>query len=205
MSQYFDEVFTQHRVIAILRGMAPMRAVAVAEQAWDLGIGLVEVTVEVPDAIETLAAVVAAGRERGMDVGAGTVITRGQFDAVAAVGVQFIVSPGLDTSMIEWTRRIDVPYLPGVMTPSEVQRAVAAGLSYLKVFPASVVGPQWLSTLAGPFPAVKFIATGGLDAYNAEAFLSAGACAVGIGSALQDPDQIPLLAGLAPQGPRSSS
>lgn len=205
MSEYFDTVFAQQRVMAVLRNMTPTHALALAEQAWDLGIELVEVTVEAPGALDTLNAVVAAGRRRGKDVGAGTVLTREQFDTAVQAGARFVVSPDLNESMVAWSRQHDVPYLPGVMTPTEVHAALAAGLTHLKVFPASVVTPQWFSTVAGPFPAARFVATGGIDANNASAFLDAGAAAVGVGSALEDATQLPLLAALtALRSPRSS-
>jgi 2-keto-3-deoxy-6-phosphogluconate aldolase len=106
--------------------------------------------------------------------------------------------------MVGWAQELDIPYLPGVMTPTEVQAGLATGLTYMKVFPASVVGPHWVTTLAGPFPAARFVATGGVDAHNAAAFLHAGAYAVGVGSALEDSDQLPLLAALTPRTPRST-
>ena len=202
MSRYFDELLKEHRTVAVLRNMTPSRALTVAGQAWDLGISTVEVTVETPAAIETLEVVVAAGRRRGKDVGAGTVLTRDQLNAAAQAGARFVVSPGLNLPMIGWARQLDLPYLPGVMTPTEVQAGLSEGLTYMKVFPANVLGPSWVSTLAGPFPAVKFVATGGIDAHNAAAYLDAGAYAVGVGSALEDANQLPLLAALTPRTPR---
>lgn len=196
MSDYFARVFQGQPVMAILRNMAPQRAVAVAEQAWDLDITLVEVPIQDPSAFASLQAVIKAGDRRGRAVGAGTVLTTDQLRAVAAAGAQFAVAPGLDLRLVEAAAQEGLPLLPGVMTPSDVQAAVGAGLTYLKMFPAAVLGAGWLTALAGPFPGVRFVATGGINAHNAPYFLAAGAIAVGVGSALEDSKQIPLLANL---------
>lgn len=200
MSDYFKQVFTGQRVMAILRGMSPKRTVELAEAAWDLGIDLVEVPVQDDEAFASLDAAVRAGGRRGRHVGAGTVTTVRQLDRVVAAGARFAVSPGLDLAILDAATRAGLPFLPGVMTPSEVQAAVGAGARYLKAFPAAMLGPAWFTNMAGPFPGVRFVATGGVDARNASTFLDAGAVAVGVGSALEDEQQIPLLAKLTTEG-----
>jgi Entner-Doudoroff aldolase len=196
VNDFFESALAERPVMAILRGMAPERAVAVAGRAWDLGIELVEVTVQSPDAFPALEAVIRAGESRGKPVGAGTVVSVGSLRRVAKLGGRFAVAPGFDPAVVEAAAEVGVPYLPGVATPSEVQAAAAAGLRYLKAFPSVVLGPAWFRALAGPFPDVRFVATGGLDARNAGQFLDAGAVAVGVGSALEDDEQLPLLAQL---------
>jgi 2-keto-3-deoxy-6-phosphogluconate aldolase len=83
-----------------------------------------------------------------------------------------------------------------VATPSEVQIALKEGLTWLKAFPASVLGTEWIKAMKGPFPAAKFVTTGGMHAGNAGEFLAAGAKVVAVGSALEDPSQLPQLAEL---------
>ena len=90
----------------------------------------------------------------------------------------------------------DLPILAGVATPSEVQRAVALGLTWLKAFPAQWLGTDWFRHIRGPFPQVQFIATGGMDASNAADFLAAGVRVVAVGSALEDETQLEKLAAL---------
>lgn len=192
-----DEVFGRQRVMVILRGRPPARTVELAERAWDLGIELVEVPVQSEEGFAALAATVEAGRRVGRPVGAGTVIAPGQMDRVARMGARFAVSPGLDPALVSKAREDGLAYLPGVMTPSDVQAAAVAGLTYLKGFPASVLGPAWFRAMQGPFPGIRFVATGGVDARNAKEFLDAGVAAVGVGSALEDEEQIPLLAEMA--------
>lgn len=192
----FDELFAGAPVMAIFRNMPADTSLALAHQAWDLGIDLVEVPIQTPDAVAVLETVVAAGKERGKAVGAGTVQGRGQVAAAHATGAAFTVAPGLDLDIVAAARDRGLPHLPGVATPTEVQTAVRAGLTWLKAFPAIALGTAWFRAMRGPFPTVRFVATGGMDASNAESFLAAGARVVAVGSALADPDQIPRLASL---------
>ncbi|WP_448071822.1 bifunctional 4-hydroxy-2-oxoglutarate aldolase/2-dehydro-3-deoxy-phosphogluconate aldolase [Georgenia yuyongxinii] len=194
MTTWFDEAFAGQRLMAILRGFDAARTVRLCERAWDLGITQVEVPVQSPDAVPVLRAAVAAAAERGRRVGAGTVTSVAQLEEVAAAGVSFTVAPGLDADVVRWSRQRDLPHLPGVATPSEVQTALRAGLSWVKIFPAAPLGSPWLSALRGPFPDLKMVATGGMDAGNAAEFLAAGARVVAVGSALGDPAQLDLLA-----------
>ncbi len=200
MPDFFADILAGQPVMAILRGMPPERTVEIAERAWDLGIELVEVTVQTPDALPSLVAAVEAGERRGKLVGAGTVTSPHQLEQIAAARARFAVAPGLDLALVESAQRIGLPYLPGVATPSEVQAAARAGLTHLKAFPASVLGPGWFKAMAGPFPGIRFVATGGINAGNAAEYLRAGAVTVGVGSALEDERQLPLLARLVTGG-----
>lgn len=183
-------------VMAILRGYDPQRTVELASQAWDLGIRAVEIPIGEPDQLPSLAAAVRAGAERGLPVGAGTVITPEQVAAAAGAGAAYTVAPGLDTTILAASLAAGMPHLPGVMTPTEVQVAVRAGCAWVKAFPASVLGPAWFRELRGPFPGVRAVATGGVDGHSARGYLDAGAKVVGVGSALADPEQVELLAAL---------
>ena len=189
-----DELFGTCNAIAILRGFAPGEAVQLAHRAWDVGIDLVEVTVQTPDAMSSMAAVVAEGRDQGRRVGAGTVITVEQVQAVADLGAVFTVAPGLDADVVAAARDRGLVHLPGVATSTEVQQALGLGLSWLKAFPASVLGVGWFRAMQGPFPQVRFVATGGINAANGREFLAAGARMVAVGSALADPRQVEALA-----------
>ncbi|WP_341351890.1 bifunctional 4-hydroxy-2-oxoglutarate aldolase/2-dehydro-3-deoxy-phosphogluconate aldolase [Streptomonospora litoralis] len=182
--------------MAILRGMPAADTVALASRAWDLGITAVEVPARDAQGMEALRATVRAGAERGLAVGAGTVVTAEQVRAVAATGAAFTVAPGFDPEVMAASEEAAMPHLPGVATPTEVQGVLRVGGRWVKAFPASVLGPEWISALHGPFPDVRVVATGGVDGRNARDFLAAGARMVAVGSALADPDQVPLLAEL---------
>ncbi|HEY7485552.1 MAG TPA: bifunctional 4-hydroxy-2-oxoglutarate aldolase/2-dehydro-3-deoxy-phosphogluconate aldolase [Streptosporangiaceae bacterium] len=196
MPQGFDEIFGAQRIMAILRGLPERETVDMASRAWDLGIDLVEVPVQTPDALPALRAAIAAGAERGRTVGAGTVITLEQVTAVAGAGAIFTVAPGFDPAVLAASTAAGLPHLPGIATPSEIQLALRHGLTWLKAFPAVALGPDWFKAVSGPFPQLNLVATGGLDAHAAPNFLGAGARVVAVGSALADPAQIDLLADL---------
>jgi 2-dehydro-3-deoxyphosphogluconate aldolase/(4S)-4-hydroxy-2-oxoglutarate aldolase len=186
-------------LLAILRGVPADRAVELANAVWDTGIGAVEVPIQTPDAVTALTAVARAGAARGESVGAGTVISLHQVSVAHDAGVAFTVAPGFDPEILAASRTAGMPHLPGVATPSDVQHAVKAGCRWLKAFPAASLGPRWLRELHGPFPDAQFVATGGIDAGNARAFLDAGARSLGVGGTVTRPGGLEeLVAALTP-------
>lgn len=194
--EFFEEHFSDQCVMAVLRGMPPDETVDLCRHAWRAGIGLVEVTLQSEDAMPSLEAALSAAAGEGRILGAGTVTSEELVNQAAAAGAAFTVAPGLDPDVAAASLAAGLPHLPGVATPSEIQRARALGFSWMKAFPAAQLTPDWFKAMLGPFPGVRFVATGGVDATNAPAFLNAGARAVGVGSALADPAQVPLLARL---------
>ncbi|HEV2711791.1 MAG TPA: bifunctional 4-hydroxy-2-oxoglutarate aldolase/2-dehydro-3-deoxy-phosphogluconate aldolase [Gaiellaceae bacterium] len=196
-TDFFADSLARIPAMAILRGAGAVEAVGVAEACWDAGIPLVEVSLSGDDALATLEAVCERARDVGRSAGAGTVLTPGQVRDAAAAGAAFAVAPGLDPDTVAAARDRQLPYLPGVATPSEVQQALALGCRTLKLFPASTLGTEWLRSLAGPFPEARFVAVGGIDAESASDWLEAGALAVGVGSALSAATLPRLIAALA--------
>jgi len=192
----FGEIFADAPLMAILRGMGAERSLAVATRAWDLGITAVEVPVQSTADVEALRVVADAARERGLIVGAGTVVTVEQVRVAKDAGAAFTVSPGFDVEVVRASHAAGLPALPGVATATEAQHALGEGLTWLKAFPASVLGTGWFPAMRGPFPQARFVATGGMDSSNARAFLDAGARVVAVGSALEDEAQLPALAAL---------
>jgi 2-dehydro-3-deoxyphosphogluconate aldolase/(4S)-4-hydroxy-2-oxoglutarate aldolase len=193
---YFEQIFAGQPLLGILRGFTPEETVARARRAWDLGITCIEVPVERADRLPALLATIEAGRERGHSVGAGTVTTVEQVRVVREAGAAFTVAPGYDPDVAAASQAAGMPHLPGVMTSTEIQAALRAGHTWLKVFPARALGTHYLQSLRGPFPDIKVVATGGMDAHNAPDYLDAGADVVAVGSALADPQQLSLLAAL---------
>lgn len=194
---FFDRNLADQRVMAIIRGLPAAQTVEVCERAWQVGIEMVEVPLQDARAVASLRAASAAAAERnGRKVGAGTVTKLGRVEEASRLGVAFTVAPGLDENVVRASLQAGMAHLPGVATATEVQRAIASGMRWMKVFPAAQLTPGWIKALLAPFPDACFVATGGIDAYNASDFISVGARAVAVGSALNDPDQIPLLAAL---------
>lgn len=197
MNEWFTDAFAGQTLMAILRGFDSDRTVALAAAAWDLGVRCVEVPVQDDEAVAALTAAVAAGKEAGHPVGAGTVTTPRRLRAAIGAGAAFTVAPGLDPELARASADAGLPHLPGVATPTDVQLAQRIGLTWVKAFPAAVLGTGWFTAMRGPFPEVRFVATGGMDAGNAADYLRAGASVIAVGSALGDPTQLPALASLA--------
>ncbi len=178
------------RLVAILRGTPADRAIEIAERIWDTGVGVVEVPLQDAASAEVLGMLVERGRARGELVGAGTITTAARFEQARALGAEFTVAPGTHPAVIEASTAAGLVHLPGVATASDIQLAIDLGCTYLKAFPAITLGPQWFAQMAGPFPEVSFVATGGVNGDNAAVFYAAGVRAVGVGTAIGNPDEL---------------
>lgn len=183
----------QHRLIVVLRRIAPPVALlALVEELADAGARAFEITFDAPSAGEDLAAVrdQLARRAGGPYlVGAGTVTRADQLEAARRAGADFAVAPLLDPTLVAASVAGGLPFVPGAFTPTEISAAWDAGATFVKLFPASAVGPAFVRELRGPLPGIGLIPTGGVDGANAGAFLEAGAVAVGIGGAIVRADE----------------
>ncbi|TQL55622.1 bifunctional 4-hydroxy-2-oxoglutarate aldolase/2-dehydro-3-deoxy-phosphogluconate aldolase [Subtercola boreus] len=142
---------------------------ALAEALLSGGITAAEITLRTPAGS---AAIAAAARVDGLLVGAGTVTTLEQVDRAADAGARFIVSPGFDPELVERALSRGLVVLPGVATASEAQAAVRSGLAAVKLFPISQLGGvDFVSALAGPFPMLEFMPSGGVTAANVTGYL----------------------------------
>jgi Entner-Doudoroff aldolase len=186
----FAAEFASAPIMLILRGLGLDRSLELAERAWDAGVGLVEVPLQADRDAQVLHALAEAGADRGRHVGAGTVIGVELVEAARSAGAAFTVAPGLDPDVVRASFANDLAHLPGVGTGTEIQRALALGCPWVKVFPAGALGADWVAQMRGPFPAVGIVATGGMSSANAEAFLRAGANAIAVGSALGDREEL---------------
>ena len=172
------------RLIVVLRRVTPRaRLLDLVEELADAGAGVFEVTLDGEDAVADLAAVRESLEARAW-VGAGTVRTVGQVHDAVDAGAAFGVAPVFDRAVLEAAVHADLPFIPGAYSPTEIDAAWRAGATFVKLFPASSLGPSHVRELRGPMPEIETIVTGGVDASNASAFLEAGATAVGIGSAI---------------------
>jgi 2-dehydro-3-deoxyphosphogluconate aldolase/(4S)-4-hydroxy-2-oxoglutarate aldolase len=176
------EVMVPLRTISILRAFGPERSRDYAEQCWSAGMDLVEVPVQGEAGWASLEAVAAVADGRAF--GAGTVLTPADARRAIDLGASVVIAPGTDPEVIDLAVQSGAIPLPGVMTPSDVTVAVRHGVSTVKLFPASVVGPGWISALKGPFPGIGVVAVGGVDLSNAADYLRAGAAGVGFGSSI---------------------
>ncbi len=186
------EAIRSGRLIVVLRKVAPRETLlALVDDLADAGARAFEITFDAASAEADLGAVRARleGRRDGTFLlGAGTILTRHQLEAARRAGADFAVAPVLDPSLVSTAVDEGLPFIPGALTPTEVAAAWAAGATFVKLFPASAVGPAFVRELRAPMPDVQLIPTGGIDASNATAFLDAGAAAVGVGSAITGGD-----------------
>lgn len=185
---FFEEHLGSRRTMVILRGYSTEKTLELCRRASDLGVGLIEVPVQTPDAYPAFRAAADWGTDAGISIGAGTVTSVPVLRLVHEWGANFTVAPGLDHDVVRASSALGLPHLPGVATASEIQQAVGAGLTWLKAFPASVLGAEWVKAMLGPFPGVRFVMTGGMDAATAPAFFDAGAAAVSLGSSFAGDD-----------------
>jgi len=159
-------------------GIIPVVAIDDAETAVSLGQALLagglpcaEITFRTAAAADAIQKISAALPD--ILVGAGTVLTVNQAEQAAAAGAKFIVTPGFDAKVVDWCQANNMPITPGVMTPTDINQAIAKGLNILKFFPAEVAGGvKALKAIGGPYVGIKFIPTGGISANNLADYLS---------------------------------
>ena len=174
-------------LIAILRGVTPPEAEAICAACLEAGITRVEVPLNSPDPFASIAAMAAAHGDAAL-IGAGTVLSPDDVGRVAQAGGRLIVSPNCDPRVIVATVQAGMESWPGVMTPTECFAALKNGATGLKIFPASLIGPDGLKAIRAVLPpAAQVYAVGGAEASNFGDWIAAGANGFGIGSALYKP------------------
>lgn len=168
MDQNFLQVY---RVVPVVVIKNVEDTVPTLKALCDGGLPVAEITFRTACAAEAIA--LGVKEFPNMHIGAGTVINGEQAERAIAAGAQFIVSPGLSAEVAQVCERAGVPYLPGCATPTEIMQAIAMGIEIVKFFPANVYGGlSAIKALAGPFPQIRFLPTGGVDLNNINEFLA---------------------------------
>src|SRR6188472_2300749 len=174
-------ILEQGPVLAIVRYRAGGNVWAALEVLADAGIPLLEVTVDTPGALDAVRTAADAGRT----IGVGTVTTPDQVRASRDAGASFVVSPGCLPDVIGTALEVGIEPIPGTLSATELQIALRAGATAVKIFPAAPVGgPGYIRALRGPFPDVPILPTGGIEPQDVPGYLDAGATCVGLGSVL---------------------
>ncbi len=183
------------KIIVIIRGVEKSKLIPLATALYDGGIRLIEITYsadgkvldeEVADNISLLAKEF-AGK---MHVGAGTVLTQKQVELTAKAGGEFVLSPDTYPEVIEKTIKLNMVSIPGALTPSEIQTAHRCGADFVKLFPVTSLGTQYIKAIKAPLSHVKMLALGGIDENNLQEYLDCGICGFGIGSNIVKKDLI---------------
>jgi 2-dehydro-3-deoxyphosphogluconate aldolase/(4S)-4-hydroxy-2-oxoglutarate aldolase len=170
-------------VVAIVRLDSSESLTRVADAIAEGGVRFIEFTMTTPGALEVLGKV---SERFGDDVifGAGTVLDAESARAAILAGARFVVAPNLNPDVITLCNRYSVPSMPGVLTPTEIMQAWDLGADFVKVFPCSAFGPDYIKAVLAPLPHVKLAPVGGVDLSNVAEYIRAGAACVGVGSSL---------------------
>lgn len=170
-------------VIAIVRLDSAESLQKVADAILEGGIDIIEFTMTTPGALGILESATAKFGDRVV-LGAGTVLDPESARAAVLAGARFIVSPNLNPKTIELCHRYGAVAVPGVLTPTEIVAAMEVGADLIKVFPASLGGPDYIKAVRAPLPQAPLVPTGGVEVENAGDYIRAGAVAVAVGGSL---------------------
>ncbi len=182
--QILDEIF-KRKAVAVLRVKEEDKLKKVIQAIAEGGVSVAEITMTVPNAIKLIEKM-SKELDENIIIGIGSVLNKQTAEDAIKAGAKYVVSPILKKEIIETALKYDVPVMPGCFTPTEIYLAFEMGADIAKVFPADVVGMPFFKAILAPMPHLKLMPTGGVSLTNAGDWLKAGACAVGIGSALFD-------------------
>lgn len=183
----FDAAFATCPLVAILRGVRPDEVVAIGEELVAAGFTLIEVPMNSPDPLDSVARLVAALGDRAM-IGAGTVLTPAQVDSVREAGGRMVISPNMNADVIRASVAAGMVSLPGIATPTEALAALDAGATALKLFPAEAASPAVLKAMRAILPReTRVLPVGGIVPDGMGPWREAGAAGFGLGSALYKP------------------
>jgi len=170
-------------VVAVVRASSSEQLIDVAKAIAAGGVDCIEITMTTPNALSVIER---CRRELGDAIltGVGSVLDAETARAAILAGAQFVVSPVLNPGVVEMAHRYGLACVPGAFTPTEILAATAAGADIVKVFPATKLGPEFFKDVLAPMPHLRLSPTGGVDLTTAGDFIKAGACTLGVGSAL---------------------
>jgi 2-dehydro-3-deoxyphosphogluconate aldolase/(4S)-4-hydroxy-2-oxoglutarate aldolase len=179
------ESFSAVPIIGIIRNLSFDIIEKILPVYLSSGLTTIEITMNTPFAEDIIK--FAAQKYKGqLNVGAGTVCNIHDLKVALDAGAQFIVTPILDVDVVKTCVKAKIPVFPGAYTPTEIYQAWQMGASMVKVFPATLLGPEYIRDVKAPLNQIKLIPTGGVNIENITSFMNAGADGVGIGSQLFD-------------------
>ncbi|QQS35290.1 MAG: bifunctional 4-hydroxy-2-oxoglutarate aldolase/2-dehydro-3-deoxy-phosphogluconate aldolase [Ignavibacteriales bacterium] len=175
----------KRKAVAVIRAKEPEKLKKIIESIAAGGVTVAEITMTVPNAIQLIEKMTNEV-DKNIILGVGSVLNKQVAEDAIKAGAKYVVSPILKKEIIETAHKFNVPAMPGCFTPTEIQTAYEYGADIVKVFPADVVGMAFFKAILAPMPHLKLMPTGGVSLTNAGDWIKAGACAVGLGTALLD-------------------
>ena len=180
---------TTEKAVAVIRMSDSAKLMKVAEALMEGGLSILEITMTTPNALKVIEEATKTF-DSGMTIGVGSVLDAETARLAINAGAQYVVSPIFKPEIIHTSHRYDVPAMPGCFSPSAILEAHEQGADIVKVFPADVLGMAFFKAIKAPMPHLNLMPTGGVSLTNAGEWIKAGACAVGIGSALLEKQAI---------------
>jgi len=188
-NEFSWDLFDAVPIIGIMRGLPAAHLEIIAENYYQSGLTCLEITLNSPNAAESISALAGAYGGR-LNIGAGTVCTMHDLEKALMANAQFIVTPIINQEVIKACVTEKVPIFAGAYTPSEIYKAWELGATMVKVFPATTLTPGYIKEVLAPLDGIKLLPTGGISLHNFTRYLAAGASGIGIGSHLFPPDII---------------
>lgn len=171
-------------IVAVIRADKCETAEKIARACIAGGIPAIEITFTVPGAARVIEELRASIGREDLIIGAGTVLDSETARLAILAGAEYIVSPGFHEETARLCNRYGIPYMPGCMTTTEIIRAMEAGADVIKIFPGSMVGPEYIKAIKGPLPQASLMPTGGVSLHNVDQWIRNGCIAVGVGGEL---------------------
>ncbi len=183
------EKLNETGLVAIVRDKTEEDAKIRTRAVRDGGVSLLEITMNTPGALNIISDVAKEIKEKGLDsyIGAGSVLDPESARAAILAGAQFIISPNFKEETAKVCNRYGIPYMPGVLTPTEIVTALENGCDIVKIFPASAMGKGYIKAVSAPLGNVKCVAVGGVNLNNIADYFQEGAFAVALGNGLTHP------------------
>lgn len=177
----------REKIIVIVRGVEKEKLMPLIDAMYEGGIRLLEITFDASGKVsdeETAGYIkmLSEAYEGKMYIGAGTVLTEKQVELVKNAGGMFIISPNTDEKVIKKTRELGMVSMPGALTPTEIQTAHLLGADFVKLFPASNFGPDYVKAVKAPLSHIKLTAVGGINENNMADYIKVGVSGFGVGT-----------------------
>ena len=191
MLKKIKETILDKKIIVIVRGVESEKLIPLAEAMYDGGIRLLEITYSADGSVsdEDIAANIKALADHFGDrmyIGAGTVLTEKQVKLTKEAGGCFIISPDTNSDVIRKTKELDMVSMPGALTPTEIQKAHISGADFVKLFPITNMGVDYVKAVKAPLSHIKLLAVGGITENNMKEYIKAGVSGFGVGSNIID-------------------